>query len=220
MQGAAGDINPVGGKTDFADVARYGTVLAGEVTKQIAVLSLPDYVIEAPRVGALSRTVPVASRQLSPLGDVQDAFREGEEAVRTVAPGPERERMERALLGLEERLERVRRGNEPVPAEVQVLRLGDTTLVGIPGEPFAEMGLAIKRGACGALPLGYANDWIGYIAPPRAWEQGGYEVSLGTWSMVGPEVFDLLLETAMSLVEELWDRRAAERAQAAARLPG
>jgi hypothetical protein len=90
-------------------VARYATVLAGEVIKQIAVL--------------------VPSRELPPLEDVQHAFGEGEEAVRSAEEGPERERLERALLGLEERLERVRRGNGSVPAAFDHLLVTATSLV-------------------------------------------------------------------------------------------
>ena len=204
LQGAAGDVNPLRGTTDFHDVRRYGLLLAGEVLKQIALLSAPDHPVAPPRVGAASRTVSLPSRDLPPLSEVLEDHRRGEEAVRQARTDEERQKAERALLGLTERLERVRRGDAPVSAEVQALRVGDVALVGIPGEPFAQMGLDLKRTAPTALCLGYANGYIGYLAPPPAWAQGGYEVSLGTWSIVGPQAFDLLLDTAKSLVEEVW----------------
>ncbi len=206
LQGAAGDINPVRGTTDFADVRRYGLLLAGEVLKQIAAVSAPDYPVASPHVRAASRTLSLPSRELPPLSEVLEAHRQGEEVVRQAGTDEERKRAERALLGLTERLVRVRRGDAPAPAEVQVLRVGDAALVGIPGEPFAQMGVVLKRETCApmALCLGYANDYIGYLAPVSAWAQGGYEVSLGTWSNVGPQAFDLLLDAARSLVEEVW----------------
>jgi hypothetical protein len=140
------------------------------------------------------------------VAEVAEAHRKGEEVVRQAKTGEERRQAERALLGLTERLERVRRGDAPRLAEVQALRVGEAAFVGIPGEPFSELGIAIKRTtrAPTAVCLGYANDYLGYLAPPRAWEQGGYEVSLGSWSTVGPEAFGLLLEAARSLVEEIW----------------
>lgn len=204
LQGAAGDVNPLRGNTDFEDVRRYGFLLAGEVLKQIALLSAPDHPVSSPRVKAASRTLSLPSRDLPPLSEVLEDHLRGEEAVRRARTDEERRRAERALLGLTERLERVRRGDAPVPAEVQALRVGDATLVGIPGEPFAQMGLDLKRTAPTALCLGYANGYLGYLAPPPAWAQGGYEVSLGTWSIVGPPAYGLLLDTARSLVEEVW----------------
>jgi hypothetical protein len=55
-----------------------------------------------------------------------------------------------------------------------------------------------------ALCVGYANDYLGYIAPPSAWEQGGYEVSLGMWSWVGREAYGLLVENARCFIERLF----------------
>ncbi len=206
LQGACGDINPLRGTTDFDDVKRYGHLLAGEVLKQIARVSAPDYPVAPPRVHAASRTISLASRELPPLSEVEEAHRQGEATVRQAGAEDERRRAERALLGLTERLERVRRGDAPVSAEVLVLRLGDAALVGIPGEPVAELGVSIKRGTSAptALCLGYANGYIGYIAPSQAWAQGGYEVSLGTWSSVGPQAFGLLLDAAKALVDGMW----------------
>ncbi len=206
LQGACGDINPLRGTTDFDDVQRYGHLLAGEVLKQTTRMSAPDYPVAPPHVHAVSRTISLASRELPPLSEVQEAHRQGEAAVCQAGSEDERRRAERALLGLTERLTRVRRGDAPVPAEVQVLRVGDTALVGIPGERFAQMGVALKRETCAptALCLGYANGYIGYLAPPQAWAQGGYEVSLGTWSNVGPQAFGLLVDAAKALVNEVW----------------
>jgi hypothetical protein len=113
----------------------------------------------------------------------------------------------------------VDKGDAPVKAEVQVLRIGDVALVGIPGEPFADLGLQIKslsaasepRGESGSpntsavsLCLGYANDYLGYIAPASEWNRGGYEVGLGMWSIVGPEAFETLLSKSRELVARLF----------------
>ena len=208
LQGACGDVNPVRVTTDFRDVERYGLMLAGETIKQIQIALAAEAGPDTHAVGAASRTVALPSRDLPPLHEVADAHAEGVSRVASAPNGQDRAREERALLGLTERLERVRRGARDVPAEVQVIRIGDFAFVGIPGEPFVEMGLGIKRDARAprAICLGYANGWVGYLAPPSAWEQGGYEVNLGTWSIVGPAAHGLLLDAALELVSEMWSR--------------
>jgi len=206
LQGACGDLNPVRVTTDFRDVERYGLMLAGETIKQIQIALDDNGGPASPTVRAASQTVVLPSRDLPPLGEVADAHAKGMERVERASSDEERALAERALLGLTERLERVRKGSKPVPAEVQAIRIGDFAFVGIPGEPFAEMGLRIKREshARRALCLGYANGWVGYLAPPAAWEQGGYEVSLGTWSTVGPQAHELLLDAALELISAIW----------------
>jgi len=81
-----------------------------------------------------------------------------------------------------------------------VVRLGNLALVGLPGEPFVELGLEIKARSTAphTLVAGYANGYLGYFATPRAWEQGGYEVGLGPWSRVSAEASGRLVEAALS----------------------
>jgi hypothetical protein len=88
---------------------------------------------------------------------------------------------------------------------VQVVRLGEVALVALPGEPFVELGLELKERspATHTFVIGYANDWIGYLTTPQAWQQGGYEVSPGPWTPVGPEGGSQLVEKAITLIERL-----------------
>jgi hypothetical protein len=205
LQGAAGSINPVRDTTGFEDVARYGLTLAGATLQLLGQMAAPDYPVEPERVGAARATVQLPSRPIPPLAPLEAAVAEAR-ARRDAAPTPEeRNRLGGAVLWAEEGVLRARMGDAPLTAEVQALRLGDTALVGIPGEPFCEMGLAMKAWdtPLRALCLGYANDALGYMAPPAAWDEGGYEVSLGTWTLAGPEAFGLLLETGERLVRGL-----------------
>ena len=68
--------------------------------------------------------------------------------------------------------------NGKVKCAVQALRLGDVALVGVAGEAFVEIGLAVK--ARSPIPhtifLGYTNGCLGYIPTATAYEPGGYEV--------------------------------------------
>jgi neutral ceramidase len=87
-----------------------------------------------------------------------------------------------------------------------VIRLGDVALVALPGEPFVELGLEIieRSAAPSTFIVGYANDWIGYLTTELAWQQGGYEVSLGPWTRVGPQGGRQLVDKAVELVARLW----------------
>lgn len=82
-------------------------------------------------------------------------------------------------------------------AEVQVLRVGDTFIVGWPGELFVEYALDLKRRSSGrAFVASLANGELqGYITTPGA---VGYEASL---SMFEAESGAALIETALDLIK-------------------
>jgi hypothetical protein len=73
---------------------------------------------------------------------------------------------------------------EPLRATLGAARLGEASLVLLPGEPFVEIGLAIA--AASPFPftavVGYAEEYIGYIPTDRAFENRGYEIGPGRWS--------------------------------------
>jgi neutral ceramidase len=205
LQGAAGDINPLRDTTGFADVARYGLTLAGATLQLLGRMAAPEYALAGHTVGAVRVTVELPSRSIPPLGPLEEVMRQTRARLDAARTDEERKALERDALWQEESLLRARRGDAPLAAEVQALRLGDSVLVGIPGEPFGEMGRAMKawNERLSALCVGYANDYLGYFAPPAAWEEGGYEVRLGSWSQAGPEAHGLLLAAGRKLVREL-----------------
>jgi hypothetical protein len=211
LQGAAGSINPVRGASgDFADVQRYGELLAARALELARRAAQPDWPTGPARVGSATATLELPSRKLPPREEVEAEHRQASQAVERATTEQERTAALGSLHGPTERLERLRRGDGPFRAEVQALRIGDVALVGIPGEPFAELGLSLKHATAAprALCVGYANGWLGYIAPPSAWPLGGYEVTLGTWSVVGPAAFGLLLDAGRRLVDRLWEQEA------------
>ncbi len=69
----------------------------------------------------------------------------------------------------------------PRHAEIQVLRIGEIALVGLPGEPICEVGLAAEAALRDAgirepIAVGLANDYLGYILNEKEYAHGGYEV--------------------------------------------
>ena len=57
------------------------------------------------------------------------------------------------------------------------IRLGNVALVGIPGEPFTEIGVKIKdtEGFSMIMPCGLTNGYEGYFPVKAAFDEGGYE---------------------------------------------
>jgi Neutral/alkaline non-lysosomal ceramidase, N-terminal len=88
--------------------------------------------------------------------------------------------------------------------ELQALRLGDTLLVGLPGEILIELGMAIRERAGRAAPhlflISLANESIGYVCHRRSYEEGGYEP---TSSRFAPGAGELLVDGAVALIESI-----------------
>ena len=57
------------------------------------------------------------------------------------------------------------------------VRIGDVALVGIPGEPFTEVGVQIKdtEGFKAIMPCALVNGYAGYFPMKEAFDEGGYE---------------------------------------------
>jgi neutral ceramidase len=105
-----------------------------------------------------------------------------------------------ALEALEEQNRRDRRVNmdrRELAAAMTIVTVGSVALVGIPGELFVELGLAIKANPYFAhtFVAGYCNDLIGYIPTRAAYAEGGYEVDT---SRIAPGSGETIVETALS----------------------
>lgn len=87
-------------------------------------------------------------------------------------------------------------------AEVQVLLFDrQTAIVGLPGEPFIEIGDEIRRrsGLANVIVAGYCNDAVGYIPTEEAFRFGGYEVGCAKYQ---PEAAGQLIEAALSALAQ------------------
>jgi len=88
---------------------------------------------------------------------------------------------------------------------LQALAVGNIALVGIPGELFVELGLELKKVSPfnETIIVGYANDYVGYIAPEKAYTQGGYETKPGWWCMLAPKNGEIILDATIKLLKKL-----------------
>lgn len=90
-------------------------------------------------------------------------------------------------------------------AEISAIQIGSAAIVFIPGEPFVETALAIRKASvfeCTAI-VGFSEETVGYIPTDAAFAEGGYEASFGTWSMASPGSEQRLRREAVSLLESL-----------------
>lgn len=90
-------------------------------------------------------------------------------------------------------------GRAVAPVEVQTMKLGDLALFGIPGEYFVEYGLQLrqKSSAAHTFIVELANDCIGYIPTPEAFDEGGYE---GTSARFARDTGDVMAEAVLNLL--------------------
>jgi hypothetical protein len=95
------------------------------------------------------------------------------------------------------------REGRPLRAEVQVIAWGrELAWVGLPGEVFAELGLAIKQRSPfpHTFVVSLANENIGYIPDRRSYLEGNYEPESARCAAGSGEK---LVEAAMKLLAEL-----------------
>ncbi len=120
----------------------------------------------------------------------------------------ENERARRALSAIEN-LERINHRDRRVNPErgelatrVTVARVGEIAIVGLPGEPFVELGLALKANPYfpHTFVAGYCNDLILYIPTREAYAQGGYEVEM---ARVAPGSGEQMVASALRCLGEL-----------------
>jgi neutral ceramidase len=109
--------------------------------------------------------------------------------------------------------ERVANGTveHDVAAPVQVIALGPIAIVGLPGEPFNEIGSRIKRDSPAAFTIccGYSNAAPGYLPTSEEHAYGGYEVAInhrhyGNASPIAIGCDVLLQNAAAGLLQDLF----------------
>lgn len=94
--------------------------------------------------------------------------------------------------------------------QIQVMRVGSTALIAIPGEPFIEIALAIKARSKfkHTIVAGYSNGCIGYMPTPEAIEKGGYEVESAykyyDIAPLAPLAYNMIVEVAVQLCDEVY----------------
>jgi neutral ceramidase len=220
-QGASGNIDPAR-RGSFEAAEQAGTAAA-----QIALEALAgEEAIESAPIAVRRIPVRMKLRDLSAKLAIATAnLRQTEAALRNHEGigGYQKKRLEdqhqlsiaelgmlRALGDANRRDKRVDMATGEIATHMTILALGDIALVGVPGELFVELGLAMKSNPYfrHTFVLGYCNDLIGYLPTREAYAQGGYEVET---SRVAQGSGDLLVQEALANMSEM-RRRLIEMA--------
>ena len=95
------------------------------------------------------------------------------------------------------------KAKKTLTTEIQVLRIGDIYLLGLPGEVLVEVGLEIKKkaGLENLLVISLSNDAVGYVCHSEAYEEGGYEPGSGTNLATGAG--EIMLKEALDLLDQI-----------------
>ena len=90
-----------------------------------------------------------------------------------------------------------------ITTEIQVLRLGDVYILGLPGEVLVEVGLEIRKKAAieKLLIATVANDAIGYVCHSQAYDEGGYEAESGASLAKGAG--EIMVQESLALLSEM-----------------
>ena len=96
---------------------------------------------------------------------------------------------------------------EYITTEMQILRLGDIYILGLPGEVLVEVGLEIKKRARleNLFIVTVSNDAIGYVCHSAAYDEGGYEP--GSATRLAKGAGEIMIEQALDLIGRVKSRR-------------
>lgn len=89
-----------------------------------------------------------------------------------------------------------------INSEIQIFRIGNIEIIGVPVELFVEYGIEIKCKSTSqnAIIAGYANEVLGYVYTKEAAEKGSYEVYASPFSdEAGDVIVNKVLEMERSL---------------------
>ncbi|MBI3667436.1 MAG: neutral/alkaline non-lysosomal ceramidase N-terminal domain-containing protein [Acidobacteria bacterium] len=209
FQGAAGNQGPIEGFTgDLAVAHRLGTMLGHEVAavaygiqtvrreprfegfvESTAYQAKQHWRVLGPRDATIkfaTKVLELPPRRYTPreIDDMEtlvaDAKKKLEAAEASSDPW-KKHQAEARLRRFADLLADWKRPPDPTPVKVrvQILRIGEVAIVAMPGEPFAEIGAAVKKASPFAVTMfcGYSNGEGGdYMPVEPEYALGGYEV--------------------------------------------
>lgn len=232
LQGATGDVGPVEGCTSRTPLTVYRALgkRLGHAAAAVALELDPAQRVDG-YVGTLESGAPLGVFEYSvpPLAPVTlkvashtvqmplkehppfevadaEARRDAEDLQQRRAEGDEDAIRWAGMLAKRSRsrAERARlyHGKSHIEWELHAIRINDVVLLGMPGEPFVEIGLAVKAGSPFAHTLfgGYSNVGSAYVPTAPAYAVGGYEVDGTPFT---PEAAQAVIDASLDLLRSL-----------------
>jgi neutral/alkaline ceramidase-like enzyme len=183
----------------FQQVQRVGHILAATASRAIRA-AVP---VATDRVAVSSRKVSLERVKID-----EDLRGRCEKILEDQQNGPPKGQVDGLpdAYFAEMRLAMYKKQSQPDAVEVTAVRLGDVSLVGMPGEGFCELGIALKQDspAHHTLVAGLTNDCVGYLPTEGSFAHGGYETTIGS-TMYEPGAAESLVKSALSQLRELYD---------------
>jgi neutral ceramidase len=228
LNGACGDVNPMWMRQDFASVERAGQAIGGAAVRLIADLRAAGEGLRAhnirwdefperpvagrvvePKLRIVRREIDLPLREFEPdeayVARIEQARTEADKHPASSPPRREAIAKLQRFGGERWAAAWARRSGESGTrrAEVQAMSLGDGLgLLALPGEFFAETG-AVIREAAGIEQLliaCYANDYVGYVVPEHAFDEGGYESGV---TFFAGEAEAIIRKSSLELLSEV-----------------
>ena len=231
FQGAAGNQGPVEGFTgDLVVPHRLGSILGHQIAalalgietvrraptfegfvESTAYQAKQHWRVKGPRDATLrfaSTTVEPPRRRYSPeeIRGMEERLRRARKQLDNAPPDSwERYQASARVRRFGDLLAKWKQpvDNAPLAVEIQALRIGKLAIVAMPGEPFAEIGVAVKNASPFDFTMfcGY-SDGIGgdYLPTSDEYAHGGYEVERTPY---GPDADRLVIEAARTLLGSL-----------------
>lgn len=206
INGACGDINPWPFyDPDFrCDHLRMGRALARRATDVIEQMVFADADVLDSRI----EEVQLDLRQIEPAKLA--------EARAYLAKHPTPERLPDGngvtvqwiiMAGILS-IEAMRRRNPRFAYEIQIFRIGDALIVGLPGEPFASGGIQVKMASPAALTIiaHLTTQYVGYLPTRQAYQTGGHEANPSYWSKLAPGSLETVVAAASRLTREMFGK--------------
>lgn len=234
LNGACGDINPGGYSAEasalgkkipnrtFKRAKEIGALLGAEAVRLAqAIKTKGEFQVLG---GALPVRLPTRRFKLpaEAAQDCEAALKKVKQAEKTGVGGKVLDQLRLDLIYARTAVKFAQRylnlPNGQLTTEVQGIAVDDTIFVGLPGEVFTELGLALKKDSSfkTTFIVGYANDSTGYFPTVEALTQSGYEVKV---SLFGAVAIERLVGWARLLMQGLARSLRQAREQAASKKP-
>lgn len=192
----------------FAEAERLGNLLGESIAKVIPSIQYRSDL----KVSSAQAFVDLPRRQLPPVAQAEQGEHNARERLAHLrkinAPRTEVRTAECDWFGSEETLTLAKAAVDGrleksfkvfLPAEVQVIGVGDWSFVGWPGESFVEFGLKVKAKCPNTFVITLANGELGgYLVTEEAVRENWYEGTNA--SLKSPESGEKIVETTVKLL--------------------
>ena len=196
----------------FDEARRIGTAIGIEADRILDSMKLSSDIKLVTKSMEVNVDLKILPSKKEAEKSVEEAKKKLDEVIARKGSYLEVQNADLVLLGAEDSLgyilmkekgEKIDLLEDELPAEIQVISIGDARIVGIPGEVFVEFGLEIieKSPNRKTFVVELSNGCLpGYACTGKAFAEGGYETDT---SLLTSKTGDIFVEAALKLLNEM-----------------